>query len=337
MISFIIIGRNIERTIERCLNGVFRFIEAEKIHDSEVIYVDSDSSDRSVELAGKTEALIVGLKGQINAGAGRNAGAQHASGDILFFLDGDMELLPGFMAEVVDGAGQMKYPFCTGYWNEVYHDADWNHRKTELAQLPGSDQFLPVSGGLMVIEKKQWELMGGMDERLIRSQDHDLGLRMNKAGLPVKKLPVVMVDHLTVSYFDGMRIGALFSNPGILSQGILMRKHLTDKAYLKRYFAKTIYALWFLFACGLLFFNYRIGSILLGGYLLVHALRAVKAGGGVKQILGSFVFHTLFSAYAGFGFLFYHPSTPKYSITLSNQKPESQIGVTEVSNDDSTK
>lgn len=337
MISFIIIGRNIDRTIERCLNGVFNFIKEERVNDSEVIYVDSDSADRSIELASKTDALIVGLKGQINAAVARNAGAQHATGDILFFLDGDMELVPGFLSALLDDDGKMKYPFCTGYWNEVYHDANWNHRKTETASPPKTEQFLPVTGGLMIVEKRHWELMGGMDERLIRSQDHDLGLRMNKAGFPVKKVPAVFVNHLTISYFEIVRIIGLFKNAGFLGQGILMRKHLTNKAYLKRYFAKAVYAIWFIGSLFLMFLSMRIGAIVLIGYLIVQAMRAVKAGGGIQQMLGSFVFHTLFSAYAGIGFLFYHPSAPKYSVTLFDKKPEDKIGVRQVSNDDSTK
>ena len=115
MISFIIIGRNVEHTIERCLNGVFNFIEVEKIDRSEVIYVDSDSYDRSLELASKTQARVLHLKGKLNAAIGRNVGAEHAKGDILFFIDGDMELLPGFLSDIVDESGKMKYPFCTGY------------------------------------------------------------------------------------------------------------------------------------------------------------------------------------------------------------------------------
>lgn len=334
MITFIVIGRNTERTIELCLKSVFNFIAVEKIEGSEVIYVDSDSTDRSVELARNTEAKVIVVTGEVNAAVGRNVGAEHAKGDILFFIDSDMELIPGFLPEMLNDSGALKYPFCTGYWNEVYYNRHWNKQNEELAKPFSEAQFLVVTGGLMIIAKKNWDSIGGMDARFKRSQDHDFGLRMNKAGLPVKKLPVVMVNHHTISYFEGARLGQFFSGTGLLSQGLLMRKHGMDPAYLKRYFAKALYAIWFLASVMLIFVDLNISFILFLSYLAVHALRAIRSGGGLRQIFGTFIFHSLFSAYAGMGFLFYHPSKPVIQVAADSEKPDQNNLVSKDSDND---
>ena len=85
MISFIVIGRNEGWRLEKCFKGIYNFVDEEKITDYEVIYVDSRSTDDSIELSkqyGNTKTILI--TGECNAAIARNIGAKEASGDFFF-------------------------------------------------------------------------------------------------------------------------------------------------------------------------------------------------------------------------------------------------------------
>ena len=52
-LSFIVISKNEERNIERCIRSILKVFEGRKEHLREVILVDSYSTDRTVEIARK--------------------------------------------------------------------------------------------------------------------------------------------------------------------------------------------------------------------------------------------------------------------------------------------
>lgn len=63
----------------------------------EVVYVDSCSTDQSLQTAKALGARCFLLaERQTTAGLGRFVGAKEARGEYLLFLDGDMQLCPGF-------------------------------------------------------------------------------------------------------------------------------------------------------------------------------------------------------------------------------------------------
>lgn len=69
----------------------------------EVILADSCSTDRTVALACAYPIRIVQLAnaGERCCGVGPQLGYQHSAGQFVYILDGDMELLPGFLEQAV--------------------------------------------------------------------------------------------------------------------------------------------------------------------------------------------------------------------------------------------
>ena len=93
MISFIIIGYNEEKFLDKCFQSIYNAILCAQINKYEIIYVDSNSSDKSIAIAEVyKEVKIFKIIGKHNAAIGRNIGAKEARGDILFFIDGDLEI-----------------------------------------------------------------------------------------------------------------------------------------------------------------------------------------------------------------------------------------------------
>jgi len=90
MISIIIPTYNSENKITRCLESIY----AQNYDNFEVIIIDDNSSDKTIEIASTYLTKISRLKfvkNEQNRGAGfsRNVGIDHAIGDILFFIDSD--------------------------------------------------------------------------------------------------------------------------------------------------------------------------------------------------------------------------------------------------------
>lgn len=230
MISFVVIGKNEGWRLEKCFKGIINFVKTEKIADYEVIYVDSRSDDNSIELSksyGNTKTILI--TGECNAAIARNIGANEANGDILFFLDGDMELVPGFYSSIVKDS-KLNYPFISGLEMDIMHDGNWNYVESIIHRkfIEGKDSFEVTTGGLFIIDRISWKKLGGMDNRLRRSQDLDFGFRMTKMGCKLCRKPQVWVNHYTRAYLSRPDIGKFDKY-----KALLLRKNIFNFTAMK--------------------------------------------------------------------------------------------------------
>src|SRR4051794_10366916 len=97
LVGVVVIGRNEGQRLVRCLESVGR-------ENVAVVYVDSGSSDGSVERARSMGAEVVELdRAQpFTAARGRNTGflhllRSHPGMELVQFIDGDCELIPTWM------------------------------------------------------------------------------------------------------------------------------------------------------------------------------------------------------------------------------------------------
>ena len=94
MISVIIPNRNGATTIGKCLAAA----KASHHSDFEIIVVDDNSNDNSIEVIERYPCKLVRLRQHEGAARARNAGASHSRGRILFFTDADCLLQPDTLA-----------------------------------------------------------------------------------------------------------------------------------------------------------------------------------------------------------------------------------------------
>ena len=324
MISFIIIGRNIQNTIELCLNSIMKFIDKNYIVEFEIIYVDSDSSDNTLELVSHYPVRIFLLRGDVNAAVGRNVGAKYAKGEILFFIDGDMEIIPDFYSHVFNtNTNQLKYSFNSGYLIHKYYDSNFNYLYSKNEDIPSKPVYKSVTGGLIIIEKEYWDKVGGMDERLIRHQDLDLGFRLSKIGIYAQLSNHLFAIHHTVSYTNKSRIFNFFLSKALLSSGLLMRKHIFNYAYLRRHYLNVLNV--FLLMCFLLaiFISKLTSGLFIILYITVQLFRSLNNQEKRKKFFNEFLFKMFFNIYSLIGILFYYPNRPNYKTTeieINNRK-----------------
>lgn len=235
MVSFIVIGKNEGQRLTQCLTSIHTVIIEDKIPYYEIIYVDSKSTDDSLERATQFDDVrVLKITGVCNAAIGRNIGAKESKGDILFFIDGDMQILPGFLSTVINENNKLVYPFMSGIFEDYVYDENWNflemQRRYKLTEgMP--DSYEITTGGLFMIEKKMWEQIEGMDTRLNQCEDMDLGLRLAKRGCPLLRKPIVLANHHTISYFNITR-KKYYTSSAIFS-ALLSRKHFFNGIYTK--------------------------------------------------------------------------------------------------------
>lgn len=231
MISFIIIGKNEGWRLEKCLQSISCVVEQDAIANYEIIYVDSQSTDNSIELAKRYGAKAFLVTGECNAAIARNIGAKEAMGDILFFIDGDMELFSGFLPKVLTQDGRLEYPFISGIFNDVVHDLDWNYLYTSRRhklQEGDADAVQATTGGLFMIEHSLWNQVKGLDTRLKIGEDYDIGLRLTKLGIPLHRKAIVLANHYMRQYT--MRNDYVGN---VKYTALLLRKHWNNIDYLK--------------------------------------------------------------------------------------------------------
>lgn len=221
LLSFVIIGRNEEKNIERCVKGIYKGIEAAGIATYEIIYVDSKSTDKSIEVAARfPEVRIFSVTGGCNAAVGRNIGALQATGRAIFFVDADMEIYPEFLVNAWDReAGNINGDIIAGQWLDIVEPKPEKRRSSKV-----------FPGGTFLIRREVWESVGGMRTRFKTGEESDLGLRLMKKGYRVIRKDEFIVKHYTVPYLGRARIWrAIWSKAVFYSRCVMLRNHLFDK------------------------------------------------------------------------------------------------------------
>ena len=159
MFSFIIIGKNEGWKLTKSIQSIIDATEFNLLSNFEIIYVDSKSTDDSIERAKKFKSLkIFEISGFCNAAIARNVGAIESIGDILFFIDGDMEIESNFLKEVLNSKEYLKYNCLTGHLDDFIYDINDSllsiTPRTYKDIIPSDIQELKTNGGIFIISKE---------------------------------------------------------------------------------------------------------------------------------------------------------------------------------------
>ena len=241
MISFIIIGRNEEKTIRSSIKSVLHAIEHCLINDFEILYVDSKSGDNTLQVVNEySQIKTFVITGTCNAAIARNIGARNSIGNILCFLDGDMELNADFLKVAIIN-NRLIHPFISGQLKNYYYCSYslWNMINTDyLHKNLKNDRYEVTTGGYFIIEKETWFSVNGMKTKFRRSQDLDIGLRLAKKGVKLLRKKELMVNHHTIHYENNDRRWKMLFDGGIFFTSVLIRDHLSNREYYRVLFRK---------------------------------------------------------------------------------------------------
>lgn len=247
MLSFIVIARNEGWKLTKCLESVYETISYNKLDCCEVIYIDSNSSDDSIDRAKKYDKIkIFKITGHYNAAIARNIGASESKNDTLFFIDGDMEIHKEFLPLVYSDEGGLKYSYVSGQLVNYYYNTNGKFLYKELYYKKlENEKNEVITGGLFLIKRNHWIEVGGMKNKYRRSQDLDLGLRLAKKGIQLCLKNEIAANHHTVSYKDKSRSWeTIFKGDQYYGRSVLYRDHLFNgNKYILRLIIRRDYTL----------------------------------------------------------------------------------------------
>ena len=280
MISFIIIGRNEGWKLTKCLQSVKDTIEYNKLYDAELLYVDSKSVDDSLNRAKHFEGVkIFSITGACNAAIARNIGARESKGDILFFIDGDMEIQKDFLLYAIKN-NKLKYDCVSGHVDDYIYDVNDNFSKTKPRtysnQIPSLEQVLESNGGIFLIKKEIWDKVGGMKTKYKINEDNEFSYSLSKIGVKVVRLPHLICKHHTVEYANNKRMWTFFSNRKYPYSAMFIRNYLFSIFALKRLVRIHNTELLFILTCLSLLLGDTIFKLFIFIYILALLLRSYK-------------------------------------------------------------
>lgn len=191
-IAAVVIGRNEGQRLVACLEALQGQVGA-------IIYVDSGSSDGSVEAARARGATVVALDMDqpFTAARARNAGLERVPDtcDFVQFLDGDCVLRDGWLdtavaflmdrpkVAVVCGRRRERFPEASVY--NALIDREWDTPVGE-AKACGGDALMRVA---------PVRALGGYRDSLIAGEEPELCVRLRAAGWQIWRLEAEMTWH----------------------------------------------------------------------------------------------------------------------------------------------
>lgn len=275
MISFIVIGRNEGWKLSLCLDSIYKTIEFNKIPDFEVIYVDSRSTDDSIERAKAFKDIVIyAITGEFNAAIARNIGAKESKGNILFFIDGDVQLMPDFLGHVIsEDHTTLKYDCAAGYIDHIFYDASWNFIGRVSTGSNGisaiQETRQSVNGGIFLIRKENWIKVGGMKTKFKKNQDLDLVLRLSRKKVVFIRVPFLMGLHHTIDYRNENRMWKILFSDYLLYPAVTARDHFFNAAKAKHTLRQKYTALLLLLSLISLVLGFTAFLIMIAFYLLL--------------------------------------------------------------------
>lgn len=176
MLSFVIPAYNEELELPSAMAAIH---DVAQDRQYEIVVVDDASTDATAEIARGSGAEVVSINRRQIAAA-RNAGARHARGDILFFVDADtrinQEQVAGAIAALEEG--------CCGGGARIVVDGSiplWSRVFTK-AFCAFYFALNLGAGAFLFTTRKNFDAVGGFDEKLFIGEEIYFSIALRRLG-----------------------------------------------------------------------------------------------------------------------------------------------------------
>ena len=199
-VGVVTIGRNEGARLARCLDSIPKDVRR-------VVYVDSGSQDGSVALARDrgVEVVELDLSVPFTAARARNTGWKRLLAlapelSMIFFVDGDMEIIPGFLEAAVDRMrGSSDIAAVCGRRRERQPERSLYNTVCDMEWRTANVGDTRAFGGDVLLRAAALHAVGGYDESVIAAEDDELGVRLRRDGGRI-----VRVDHASTLHDAAM-------------------------------------------------------------------------------------------------------------------------------------
>ncbi len=214
-VSVVVTVRNEERHLGQLLDSLLA-----QEGPFEVVVVDAESRDRTVEIAEGFAARAPGVVRVVrrpgSRGVGRNVGVEEARGSFVVFIDGDCFADSQWLHQLRSrlGPGIVAAGRTVNVGKPRYGELE----RVELFQS-GYDVTFPSCN--LAYGRAAFLALGGFDPRFVTAEDIDLNLRAVQAGASIVYEPRAIVYHHMRGTFFRFLYQAFWNGYG--------RKQLTEK------------------------------------------------------------------------------------------------------------
>lgn len=187
-VSVVIIGLNEEKYLGECIQSVKDSVD---VGIDSIIYVDSGSSDASVDIAVKHDVTVVNISNPYRSpGYSRNIGLEEVKTRFVLFIDGDMVLDAGFLAAALPKFNEPDIACVFGGIVERYPTKDIFHRGVSIdwREARRGERITPAGGGLFRVDDMR--TTGGYNSMIPAGEEIELKNRLLESG---RKL--ICIDH----------------------------------------------------------------------------------------------------------------------------------------------
>lgn len=195
LLSVVVIGLNEEARLKSSLESVFTC--RPKGYNLEVLYVDSGSTDRSIEIASRIQGIkVLHLNNaHPSAAKARNEGLRGLRGCYVQLVDGDSIVQPGWMDAALAVLERTPEIACVfGQCIEMFPE------QSIYMKLCGLDWYIPPGDHRLCGGNAMWRMSiiaahGFFDETLRLGEEPDLCYRVRQQGGRIVCIDAPMVTH----------------------------------------------------------------------------------------------------------------------------------------------
>jgi len=198
-LSVIIPVYNGGENFRSCLSSVTRAMPPA----DEIIVIGDGDTDGSAQLAETFGIRVLRTPTRNGPASARNLGARLAQGEILFFVDADVTLLPDAMGQVKTlFQVQTELAAVFGSYDDKPAEQNFLSRYKNLfhhyVHQISNEEASTFWAGCGAIRRKIFMELGGFDESYKKPciEDIELGYRMKRAGCRIRLLKTLQVKHL---------------------------------------------------------------------------------------------------------------------------------------------
>lgn len=196
IVGAVIIGRNEGSRLVTALDAARPQVDI-------LIYVDSGSTDNSIEEAKARDAEVILLDTSVpfTAARARNAGFEalmqrSAAADYVQFIDGDCALHDGWIARAATFLdAHPDIAAVCGRRRERFPQATLYNRLTDLEWAASKPGEVRACGGDVLMRTRPLQEAGGYNPALIAGEEPELCVRLRKAGWRIWRLDEDMTWH----------------------------------------------------------------------------------------------------------------------------------------------
>jgi glycosyltransferase involved in cell wall biosynthesis len=313
-ISVVVPAYGAERVLPRVLAPLMAMLARGEV--AEVIVVDDRSPDQTAEVARRLGAKVLTTPQNGGPGVARNLAADHASGEVLWFVDSDVIAWDDGAAKVAAAFADADVGAVFGSYDDTPDGTPWFSRYKNLMHRfyhqTAKRDAATFWAGCGAVRADVFRAIGGFDVETYRVpsiEDIELGYRIRRAGKRIVVDPTLLGKHLKVwtpkgaLFTDIFRRALPWSRLMIAREGVGDDLNTSNTERLKAVIAGLL--ILSLLALPLAPGSWPVAFVLIAlAFALNWSLfRFMRAAGGTIFALGALGWHQFYYVYSASAFV----------------------------------